>query len=136
MACAPTPCPPFELPPPVVEVLVEAPAPVSDPSWPAAPSNAYCGAPTKYYSSRVTYSNTCAEIDDPQPHFTITVSIPAYTFSSYISQFDADQQALASAEAQADALRLLYPCVPSAELLSTELLDTIVTEVGDGISLS
>lgn len=135
MACAPTPCPPFDLPPPVDVEFHTVPDPAALPDW-TTPDPAYCSAPYTYYSTQQSYTDTCPEDTDEQDHFTITVTVPPYAWNSTVDQSTANALALADAESQVDAIRILYPCVPSDDLISTEQEFALLTEDGRGISLS
>lgn len=118
MSCAPTACPP-----------AEAPTPVTQPTW-TVPAPFDCGRGRVYYNTPQTYVNTCE--DSPTPP--ISVTTPAFTFSSEVSQEDADEQAMAAAQAEADAERLENPCTSSGGgFLVTEGGDFIVTEGGTNI---
>jgi len=82
-----------------------------------------------YYNTQQSYTNTCPSGTTGAP---ITVTIPAGTVLSGISVADANATALAMATAQANALRVLTPCVPSGEIIFiiTENDDFIITEDG------
>lgn len=119
MSCAPTPCPPSSPPDPQPRDTWDIPP----------PSN--CAQGGTFYNTPQTYVNTCP-VGSPTPP--ISVTIPAFTYSSIISQDDADEQAMLAAQEQADAERELAPCA-SAEsaFLITEDDDFLVTEDDDFI---
>lgn len=121
MSCAPTPCPPA------------LPTPVSRSTWTEA-TNYICGGIVGYYNTAVTVVNSCP-VGDPQGPVSATVA--ANTFFSTISQEAADDQALALATAQADALRALSPCGGGGDddFLLTEGSDYLLLEDGSFILL-
>lgn len=134
MACAPTPCPPQVVPPPTTVSYPGVPTPAADPSW-ATTDEDFCGPARVYYSTVQSFTDTCSDPGDGGSHNSITVVIPAYTYSSATSQFNANALALADATAQVAALRALYPCVGSSILIGIEGgADSIGTEDGRSIS--
>jgi len=74
---------------------------INDPLKPFLP-------PTVYSNTEQSYTNTCPDGTTGDP---ITVTVPAGTFTSTISQEFVDAEALASAISQANALRALHPCL-------------------------
>lgn len=74
---------------------------INDPLKPFLPPNVYT-------NTEQSYTNICPDGTTGDP---ITVTVPAGTFSSTISQEFVDAEALASAIEQANALRVEHPCV-------------------------
>lgn len=121
MSCTPSPCPPSIVPSPVV-----------NPAWELPPNTTCIGG--VFYNTRQEVTDVC--VDSPTP--SITVVVPAGSYTSTESQDDADAVALAAAQAEADGLREASPCVGGGEgsetLLLTEDEDFLTTEDGDFIT--
>lgn len=114
MSCGPTQCPPTAIPDPVVQ-----------PTW-TVPAPSDCGRGGIYYNTPQTYVDSCS-LGSPTPP--ISVTIPAFTYSSEVSQDDANNQAMDAAQTAAETERVANPCETSGgDFLIDELGDFFVDE--------
>lgn len=96
---------------------VPPPNATAEPTFPGTGTTTQCETVVVYYNTAQTYVNSCP-VGSPTPP--ITVTTPEHTYLSYVDQADADNQAMAAAEAAADAQRELSPCEPAPSLLLEE----------------
>lgn len=93
------------------------PSPETPPTFPNQGHTTQCFSPTLYYNTAQTYVVSC-----PAPYISppISVTVPKDTYLSSVSLSDANNQAMAQAEATALALRLANPCVFATDHLLAE----------------
>lgn len=115
MSCPAVPCPPS---PPTPEARF-----VKDP-----PAGFNCGLTLLYYNTQQTYTDNCPIGSPTAP---ISVTVLANTYSSSVSQDDADDIAMDVAEVQAAALRVLTPCQAGAGSFILAEDDSFLTTEGD-----
>lgn len=115
MSCPAVPCPPA---PPDAEARFSL----------ASPTPSDCWSALLYYNTQQTYVDSCPEGSPTAP---ISVTVLANLYTSTVSQDDADNEALAAAQEEAEALRELTPCQEASEgFILGEDGDFLITEDG------
>lgn len=99
--------------------LCPPPFPSADalPDLPTPDSGVECDNVVAYYNTAQTFINSCPTGSSTPP---ISVTVPANTILSFVSQDDADTLAMNRADTVAAAQRALNPCQTPANLLLAE----------------